>query len=56
MPWLREPALNLLLIFQDVDPEMKVIPEFQMKLRETIREKGWTLDGMHRIELKQNRN
>jgi len=52
MPWIREASLNLDLYFRELDPSGKeIMPELQTALRQRILENGWTVEGMHVIEL-----
>ena len=47
MPWLKEASLNLIRYFEHFDPSGdKIMPEFQAKLRQQIKDKNWTSAGM----------
>lgn len=51
MPWLREPTLNLMEHFRALDPTgQQLMPEFQVKLLQTIQKNGWTTEGMSRMK------
>ena len=52
MPWVKEANLNLLEFMKQVDPSgQNVLPELRAEIEERIQENGWTLQGMHRMEL-----
>jgi tetratricopeptide (TPR) repeat protein len=52
MPWLKEASLNLANYFEQFDPTGETIsPEFQVALRQRIKDKGWTTEGMREIEM-----
>jgi hypothetical protein len=52
MPWLREAQMNLLRLYEHLDPEGgKLMPELRRQVELKIREEGWTTDGMHVIEV-----
>lgn len=45
--WSQEAILNLEILFKQVDPSAtKIYPELQRQVREVIRSKGWTTEGM----------
>jgi tetratricopeptide (TPR) repeat protein len=55
MPWLREASLNLVQYFEQFDPSgQQMMPEFQIQLRQTIQQNGWTTDGMQELKIGQN--
>ncbi len=52
MPWLREPSINLDILFKQLDPTgSKFMPEFQAQLRQRIQENGWTTEGMNLMQV-----
>ena len=51
MPWVKEASLNLVIYFERLDPEGKLMPEFQEQLRKQVQENGWTVEGMHEMRL-----
>jgi len=51
MPWLREPSINLDLLFKKLDPTgTKMMPEFQQQLRQYIKKNGWTTEDMRALD------
>ena len=52
MPWLREASINLLRLFEHLDPAGdKLVPDLRERVRETVRKNGWTPEGMHVMDI-----
>jgi thioredoxin-like negative regulator of GroEL len=52
MPWLREAQINLLQLFKHLDHDGgKLMPELRRQVETSIREEGWTTEGMRMIEI-----
>jgi tetratricopeptide (TPR) repeat protein len=52
MPWLQESSLNLKYIFDYFNQKGdRIMPDFQKNLSQKILDRGWTSDGMFRLQL-----
>ena len=52
MPWLREAQINLLQLFNHLDPDGdQLMPDLRRQVEAKIREEGWTTEGMEMIEI-----
>ena len=52
MPWLQEASLNLKYIFDYFNQKGdRIMPDFQKNLSQKILDRGWTSDGMFRLQI-----
>ena len=52
MPWLREAQINLLQLFNHLDPGAgQLMPDLRRQVEAKIQEEGWTTDGLRMIEI-----
>jgi tetratricopeptide (TPR) repeat protein len=56
IPWLKEANINLLALFEKLDPSgTSLMPDLQKQIRQAIRDNGWTTDGMNPMLINLNR-